>query len=120
MFWLFYRIKDYFSKYERHMRKADKFYANPFKEETYALDSNIIKFLLPRLKLFIEDSSRIVDWDSDDDHRKVKDNIPKIIADFQFYLDNYDTNDFDTWLSAQERVEEGLRLLIEIYRMLGW
>ena len=117
---LFYRIKDYFSKYERHMRKINKFYEKPRSEETYALDLSIIEFILPRLQLFWEKSNRIIDWDFDEDHRKVRDYLPVIISDFQFYLKIYDYTDVNLWLEARERVKHGLTLLIEIFPMLSW
>lgn len=120
MFRLFYRIQDYFSKYERHMRRVRRFYNNPAKEETWNLDLHVVEFLIPRLELFIEDSSRIVDWDSDDEHRKVKDYIPMIVSDFRFYLDNYDSDDIEVWKKSQEKVKEGFSLLSKIYCMLGW
>lgn len=120
MFRLFYTIQDYFSKYERHMRKARKFYNKPFKEETYDLDSVIIEFLYSRLSLFLEDSSRVVDWDADIEHKKVKDNIPIILSNFKFYLDNRESTDLDIWTESNKKAKEGLVLLSQIFSLLGW
>ena len=75
-------------KYDRVMKKVYKFYDNPKSEETYDLDYNLIRMIVPRLKLFIEDSSTIIDWD----HHKKYDKIDvigmcrDIINDFEFFL----------------------------------
>lgn len=50
-------------KYERVMKRCEKFYNHPKKEEVYDLSSTMIEFLIPRLELFLNESTKIIDWE---------------------------------------------------------
>ena len=50
-------------KYERRMRKVNKFYNKPRSEECWNLDWNFMNFIVPRLELFKKDASEIIDYD---------------------------------------------------------
>lgn len=115
-----YKLSKYFSRSERKFRKVRRFYKHPEDVETWILDLLLLEFLVPRLKLFLEDSGKIIDWEANEHGRKLLEYIPIIIEDFQYYIDNYDTNDLDVWYSMQDKVSKGFKLLSEIYIHLGW
>lgn len=109
------------SKYDKIMKKVDKFYQNPRHEELYNLDCSIIEFLLPRLRLFIKDSSSVVDWNA---HKEegidVIKSIESIIADFEFILDNKWSYDKDLAKEYIKRVKRSFKNLGIIYPYLWW
>lgn len=110
------------SKYDRIMHKVYKFYNNPRVEETYALDHGLVSMITPRLKLFIEKSNEIVDWD---EHTKyagidVIETCKEIIDDFEFYLENSDTDTLDVYKEYAKRLEHGFNLLGKVITHLGW
>ncbi len=110
------------SKYDRVMRKAYKFYNSPKSEETYALDHALVSMIVPRLRLFIEDSTKIVDWE---EHTKyagmdVIKTCREIIEDFDFYLENSETDTLEVYKEYQKRLEHGFSLLGKVITHLGW
>lgn len=115
-----YKLFEYFSRYNRKLRKVRRFYKHPINIETWTLDLLLLEFLVPRLKLFLEDSSKIICWEADEHGRKILKYIPIIIEDFEFYINNYDTNDLDVWYKMKDKVSDGFKLLSEIYIHLGW
>lgn len=118
---MFWRLRHHFSRGERLIRKVRKFYSHPIDVETWDLRSFLLEFLVPRLELFVEESNKIVDWDSDREHKRVMKTLPKIIEDFKFYLDN-DGGGFDPTMvkKCEEAVSEGFILLAGIYGYLWW
>jgi hypothetical protein len=51
------------NRYERHMKKPNKFYRNPISEECYNLDYSFIQFITPRLQMFRKEASKTIDYD---------------------------------------------------------
>jgi hypothetical protein len=51
------------SKYDKRMKRPIKFYNSPISEECYNLDTSFINFIVPRLKLFKKDASRVIIYD---------------------------------------------------------
>lgn len=109
-------------KYDRIMKKAYKFYDNPRVEETYALDYSLVRMIVPRLEMFIERSSKIVDWEAHATYAKldVIKTCEEIIEHFKFYLDNSDTDDVDVYKEYERRLKIGFDLLGDVITHLGW
>lgn len=107
--------------YKRVMKKVNKFYKNPKKEELYNLDSSIIEFLLPRLKNFIVDSSSIVCWDA---HKEEGVDVIKIlnsiIDDFEYVLEYKWDFDETTAKECLKRAKRSFKSLGEILFYLWW
>lgn len=105
------------SKYDRVMRKVNNFYAHPKKEELYNLNVSIIDYLLPRLKLFIVDSSSIVDWDwhKRNNNIDIIKSLRLIIRDLEYIKEHQ--YDFDVKIAEKcmRKSKSAFSLLGEIY-----
>lgn len=113
------------SKYDRVMKKCEKFYRNPKAEETYALDYTLISIIVPRLQLFIDKSSKVIDWDEHTKYSKV--DVIKIcstiIEDFDYYLDHVDcglVDSVEAYNECKKRLQHGFNLLGKVILRLGW
>ena len=113
-------------KYERVMKKVYKFYDNPHIDETFDLDYSIVRYIIPRLKMFVEESSKIIDWDQ---HKKLRDVdvigiCNSIIDDFEFFVKTFDDEvgikDLTDYKSGIKRVKHGFNLLSKVIGHLGW
>ena len=99
---------------------VNRFYNKPIVEETYNLDERIIEFLIPRLKLFVKESEKTIDWENSN-----SDLIPtvnKIINNLE-YIKNFgidDNNIEQQILKLRKTTEETFTLLGKILIYLGW
>lgn len=110
------------SKYDRVMKKVNKFYLNPKKEELYNLDSSIIDYLIPRLDQFMTDSIEHIDWSFHKEHDNVDviETIKAIIVDLIYIRDNkyeFDANIAKECLKRSKRV---FNKLDKIFFYLWW
>lgn len=109
-------------RYEKVMKKCNHFYDNPKKEETWSLYPSINRFLIPRLKLFLKESSTIVNWDYHktahgiDVPRKIK----RIIRMLEYVDKHHDAFDIKMSEKCQYYIDESFKLLSEIYFYLWW
>ena len=111
------------NKYDRRMKKVYNFYDNPIIEETYALDYNLVRMIIPKLELFIEKSKKIIDWDEHTRYSNtdVVKTCNEIIKDFKYYLDKYDSiNTVEDYEKLKTRVKHGFELLSDIITHLSW
>ena len=97
-------------------------YVNP--NETWALDQNIAKYILPRLKLFKKDSIAYPGIDDMDTPEKWDEALDKMICAFE-YLEKDDygiavENYKDEWEKVKPKIEEGLSLFAKWYTHLNW
>lgn len=110
------------SKYDRIMKKCNHFYDNPKVEETWCLYPSISRYLVPRLKLFLKESSKIVNWDYHKETHNV--DIPrkirKIILMLEYVDKHSDTFDRRIADKCQYYIDESFKLLGEIYFYLWW
>lgn len=78
------------STYDRVMRKCSKFYSRPKKEEVYNLHYTIAEFLIPRLELFLTNSSKIVDWEwhKKESHIYIERDIRNMVKKLKYIQNN--------------------------------
>lgn len=98
-------------KYERHMKKANHFYTKPIDEETWNLDLCFVDFMVPRLRLFKEKASNIIDYDFTI--------IDKIIEGFELYRHHYDWEDASIKENLK-KVQKSMRLFAEHWMEFWW
>lgn len=70
------------NSYERRMKKPKKFYNSPRSEECWNVDLAFVEFMIPRLKLFKEDASKMIVYDFTI--------IDRILEGFELYKNKYD------------------------------
>ena len=99
------------SKYDRRMKKAKKFYTNPYSEECYALDINFVEFMIPRLELFKKDASKWIVYDFSI--------VDKILVGFKLYKEIFDwkLEDIEKKMTI---VKESMKLFSEHWMEFGW
>lgn len=107
------------SKYDRVMKKVNKFYQNPKKEELYNLDSSIIEFLIPRLNQFIIDSSTMIDWSAHKEIDVIK-TVKSIIQDLEYIKDNEGLFDKEKAIECMKRSKRAFKKLGEVFFYLWW
>lgn len=83
------------NEYERKMKKPLKFYNSPISEECWNLDSSFIDFIVPRLKLYRKDASRVIIYDFSI--------VDEIIEGFELYQDIYN------WPSDPHKAQENMK-----------
>lgn len=102
--------------------KAHGTYVNP--NETWALDQNIAKYILPRLKLFKKDSITYPGSGDMNTVEKWDEALDKMIYAFEcLEQDDYglhDENCADKWKEIKPKIEEGLFLFAKWYMYLNW
>ena len=104
------------SSYDRVMKKVNRFYNKPRKEELYNLDSSIIEFLLPRLKQFIINSSEIIDWEYEKSQGvDIIGKLESIIVDFEYIVENKYEWDVKTSKECVKRSKRSFKLLGDIF-----
>ncbi len=119
---MFYRLKDYFSKYERRMRRRQRIYSNPYSEECFSLNYSICEFIIPRLYLYKKEASQMIEYDFT--------KIDKMIAAFELYRDRpweeaIATHGVDEYQRLYSEVylpqiEEGMKLFKDEFLSLWW
>jgi len=113
-----------------YLKKTDKRYKNHVKQlkergfssaETWALDSVICEFVLPRLKRFREIT---ISYPPNLTPEKWNDIIDKMIFAFDWSLmceeDDYYNLDEETKKANWEKYTEGMKLFAEYFRDLWW
>lgn len=101
------------NEYERKMKKPLKFYNSPISEECWNLDSSFIDFIVPRLKLYRKDASRVIIYDFSI--------VDEIIEGFELYQDIY--NWPSNPLEAQEnmkKVKHSMELFAKHWMEFNW
>lgn len=107
-------------KYDRHMKKTDKFYTNPISEECWNLDWNFVKFMIPRLELFKKEASEIIEYDFSI--------VDKILEGFKLYEQKWEwDNNIDDLeelknviLKNNAIVDESMKLFAEHWKEFWW
>ena len=101
-------------KYDRHMKKPNHFYANPVIEECWNLDLSFIEFIIPRLKMFKEEASKIIVYDFTI--------IDKILEGFELYRHIFDwnTTNVETIKDNLKKVQESMDLFSKHWMEFGW
>lgn len=110
-------------KSDRVMKIINEFYDNPKNEETYCLTDNLVRFILPRLKLFIKTSSKIIDWEADSKIKGIDiiGTLNLIIEDFEKYLKYSDeTSSNCDYGISQSALRYGFIRLSLICEYLDW
>lgn len=110
------------SKYDRVMKRCERFYNKPKVEEVYNLNCSIIDFLIPRLQLFLDKSSRIVDWDfnKEYDHIYVEHDIRQMIRKLKYIKENSFSWDEDIIRKCNRYAEEVYDKLKELHFYLWY
>lgn len=95
--------------------------------ECWNLDTTIIKFILPRLKIFTEQTNGYPPEITFEEWKII---LNKIIKAFEYYLDEDDSitiefqrKGFNTFKASQEMqkvIEEGFQLFIKYFSSLWW
>lgn len=106
-----YLNKLFNNKYERRMKKPEKFYRNPISEECYALDINFVEFMIPRLELFKKDASKWIVYDFSI--------VDKILVGFKLYKEIFDWKPEDIEKNMTI-VKESMKLFSEHWMEFGW
>ena len=115
-----YLNKLFNNKYERRIKKPEKFYRNPISEECYALDINFVKFMIPRLELFKKEASEIIEYDFSI--------VDKILEGFKLYEQKWEwDNNIDDLeelknviLKNNAIVDESMKLFAEHWKEFWW
>lgn len=110
------------SKYDRVMKKCERFYNHPKPEEVYNLDCSITEFLIPRLKLFLDKSSKIVDWDfhKEHDHIYMEHDVRQMIRKLEYIKENSFSWDEKTMKKCDKYAHEVCDKLGELYFYLWY
>lgn len=107
--------------YKRVMKKVDKFYKNPKKEELYDFNISMLEYLIPRLNKFVVDSSSMIDWDA---HKAegvdVINTINSIIDDFEYVLEHHWVYDNKEAKEYNKRLKRAFKNLGDIFVYLWW
>ena len=98
-------------KYERRMKKVNKFYNKPRSEECWNLDWNFINFIVPRLELFKKDASKIIDYDFSI--------VDKILEGFKLYQQKWDWK-VEDMEENMKKVEKSMRIFAKHWREFWW
>lgn len=99
------------SSYDRRMKKVNKFYNNPFREECYNLDMAFVDFMVPRLKKFKEDASKQIVYNFDI--------IDEILVGFELYQGHFDW-ELEDIEKNMEVVNHSMKLLSEHFWEFWW
>lgn len=98
-------------KYDRRMKKAKRFYTNPIDEETWNLDLTFVDFMVPRLRLFRERASKIIEYDFTI--------VDEIIEGFELYRHHFDWDD-DSVKDNIKKAQKSMKLFAEHWKEFWW
>ncbi len=91
-------------------RRTERFYNEPKAEECYNLNSSFIKFMLPRLKLFKKDASKVINYDFTI--------VDEIIEGFELFFEYGDS--LEEEIERNVKVDKAIELFSKHWRELWW
>ena len=98
-------------KYERRMKKVNKYNRNVVREECWNLDLGFVDYIVPRLEVFKEDASKIIEYDFSI--------VDKILEGFKLYQRKYDW-DIDDYENNLKIVEKSMKLFAKHWMEFWW
>ena len=107
--------------------KKQGLYVNP--KETWSLDCNIAKYILPRLKLYKKLTIAYPVCGEENTHEKWDKILDKMILsfeqianDYEIYVSvNFKNSDWmDKYNDLNNKIQEGLMLFAKWFQYLGW
>lgn len=101
-------------KYDRRMKKVKKYNTNVLSEECWNLDTAFVDWIVPRLKVFRKEASRIIDYDFTV--------VDQIIEGFELYTSKFDWDLSDEKVIKDnlKRVDNSMKLFAEHWREFWW
>ena len=109
-------------KYDRIMKKCERFYNSPKVEEVYNLNCSMVDFLIPRLEIFLKESTKIVDWEwhKEHDHIYIEHDIRQVIRKLKYIQQNSYSSDADILRRCKRYSEEVYDKLKELHFWLWY
>ena len=98
-------------EYDRAMKKPNRFYTNPIEQECWNLDLSFVEFMVPRLKLFREEASKIIKYDFTI--------VDRILEGFELYLSKFDW-DVEDAKSNMKKVQKSMNLFAKHWTEFWW